>query len=148
MVLGASFDPVDDNRAFAEKFDYPFRLLSDLDEQVGVAYAVRDAGTDKINFAKRYAYLIGPDGVIVKSYDVGRGTAEFAANVLADLFRYFGGVAGEVKGTTLPAGSTQLQYTRQEPLGVVGGILPWNSPLMIAGFKVPAALAEIGRAHV
>ena len=65
MVLGASFDPVDDNRAFAEKFDYPFRLLSDLDEQVGVAYAVRDAGTDKINFAKRYAYLIGPDGVIV-----------------------------------------------------------------------------------
>ncbi|GAA1551669.1 aldehyde dehydrogenase family protein [Kribbella sancticallisti] len=61
--------------------------------------------------------------------------------VLVDLFRYFGGVAGEVKGFTLPAGSTQLQYTRQEPLGVVGAILPWNSPLMIAGFKVPAALA-------
>src|SRR5690606_22588478 len=63
------------------------------------------------------------------------------ASTLADLFRYFGGVAGEVKGTTLPAGSSQLQYTRQEPLGVVGAILPWNSPLLIAGFKVPAALA-------
>ncbi|MGW0039869.1 aldehyde dehydrogenase family protein [Gordonia sp. NPDC003376] len=60
---------------------------------------------------------------------------------LASLFRYFGGVAGEVKGITLPAGADQLQYTRQEPIGVVAGILPWNSPLMIAGFKVPAALA-------
>lgn len=60
---------------------------------------------------------------------------------LADLFRYFAGVAGEVKGVTLPAGEGQLQYSRREPLGVVGAILPWNSPLMIAGFKIPAALA-------
>ncbi|SEB62425.1 aldehyde dehydrogenase family protein [Rhodococcus koreensis] len=59
----------------------------------------------------------------------------------ASLFRYFAGVAGEVKGTVLPAGDDQLQYTRQEPLGVVACILPWNSPLMIAGFKFPAALA-------
>lgn len=60
---------------------------------------------------------------------------------LVSLFRYFAGVAGEVKGVTLPAGDSQLQYTRREPLGVVACILPWNSPLMIAGFKVPAALA-------
>ena len=60
---------------------------------------------------------------------------------LIALFRYFAGVAGEVKGVTLPAGDDQLQYTRREPLGVVAAILPWNSPLMIAGFKVPAALA-------
>ena len=61
---------------------------------------------------------------------------------LVALFRYFAGIAGEVKGTTLPAGDNQLQYTRLEPLGVVACILPWNSPLMIAGFKVPAALAS------
>ncbi|HEY4152653.1 MAG TPA: aldehyde dehydrogenase family protein [Pseudolysinimonas sp.] len=60
---------------------------------------------------------------------------------LVSLFRYFAGIAGEVKGTVLPAGDNQLQYTRLEPLGVVGCILPWNSPLMIAGFKIPAALA-------
>jgi aldehyde dehydrogenase (NAD+) len=60
---------------------------------------------------------------------------------LVALFRYFAGISGEVKGTTLPAGDNQLQYTRLEPLGVVACILPWNSPLMIAGFKVPAALA-------
>lgn len=63
-----------------------------------------------------------------------------AANLVA-CFRYFAGVASEVKGTVLPAGDGQLQYTRRQPLGVVAGILPWNSPLMIAGFKVPGALA-------
>lgn len=60
---------------------------------------------------------------------------------LVSLFRYFGGVAGEFKGTVLPAGDDQLQYTRLEPLGVVGAILPWNSPLLIAAMKLPAALA-------
>ena len=60
---------------------------------------------------------------------------------LVALFRYFGGVAGEFKGAVLPAGDDQFQYTRREPLGVVAGILPWNSPLMIAGMKTPAALA-------
>src|SRR5699024_11073138 len=57
-----------------------------------------------------------------------------------DLFRYLGEGAGEVKGNTLPAGDKQLQYTKREPLGVVAGILPWTSPLMIAAFKTPAAL--------
>ena len=63
------------------------------------------------------------------------------SQTLVNLFRYFGGVAGEFKGTVLPAGDDQLQYTRREPLGVVAGILPWNSPLMIAGMKTPASLA-------
>ena len=70
-----------------------------------------------------------------------RTQARPEAQTLVDLFRFMGGVAGEVKGTVLPAGDDQLQYTRREPLGVVAGILPWNSPLMIAGFKTPAALA-------
>ncbi|MGR6520290.1 aldehyde dehydrogenase family protein (plasmid) [Rhodococcus erythropolis] len=70
-----------------------------------------------------------------------RTQARPEAATLANLFRYFAGVAGETKGVVLPAGDDQLQYTKLEPLGVVGAILPWNSPLMIAGFKVPAALA-------
>lgn len=69
-----------------------------------------------------------------------RTQARPEVQTLANLFRYFAGVAGEIKGTVLPAGDDQLQYSRQEPLGVIGCILPWNSPLMIAGFKIPAAL--------
>jgi peroxiredoxin len=59
-------------------------LLSDVSEQVGVAYETRAPGTDKVNFAKRYSYLIGPDGVIVKSYEVGDVNAH-AEMVLTDL---------------------------------------------------------------
>lgn len=70
-----------------------------------------------------------------------RSQARPEATTMVSMFRYFAGVAGEVKGTTLPAGENQLQYTRLEPLGVVAAILPWNSPLMIAAFKIPAALA-------
>jgi len=51
---------------------------------VGVAYEVRDPGTDKVSFAKRYSYLVNPDGVIAKSYEVADVNAH-AAMVLADL---------------------------------------------------------------
>jgi thioredoxin-dependent peroxiredoxin len=83
-VLGASFDDTDANKAFREKYDFPFRLLSDWDEQVGVAYEVRDPGTEKVKFAKRIAYLVDPAGVIRKSYEVADVNA-FAGQVLADL---------------------------------------------------------------
>jgi peroxiredoxin len=59
-------------------------LLSDHDEQVGVAYETRDPGTEKVHFAKRLAYLIDPEGVIRKSYQVGDVNA-FAEVVLRDL---------------------------------------------------------------
>jgi aldehyde dehydrogenase (NAD+) len=70
-----------------------------------------------------------------------RPQARPEAQTLVSLFRYFAGAAAEVKGVVLPAGDDQLQYTRRQPVGVVGAILPWNSPLMIAGMKIPAALA-------
>src|SRR3954447_24091578 len=70
-----------------------------------------------------------------------RTQARPESQTLANLFRYFAGVATEVKGVVLPAGEGQLQYPIGEPVGVVGAILPWNSPLMIAGMKIPAALA-------
>ena len=84
MVLGASFDTAAENKAFREKFEFPFRLLCDVDEQVGVAYEVRDPGTEKVHYAKRLAYLIDPEGVIRKSYEV-KDVNAFAATVLADL---------------------------------------------------------------
>ena len=58
----------------------------------------------------------------------------------ADIFRYFGGVAGEQKGETLPLGEDLLSYTVREPLGVVAGIVPWNAPVMLAALKVAMAL--------
>jgi aldehyde dehydrogenase (NAD+) len=71
-----------------------------------------------------------------------RTQARPEAGLLVQSFRYFAGLAGEVKGLTLPTGDDALSYTRRLPLGVVAGILPWNSPLMIAAFKLPAALVS------
>jgi len=59
----------------------------------------------------------------------------------ADLFRYYGGVAGELKGETVPLGDGVLTYTRREPLGVVAGIVPWNGPMSGSAVKVASALA-------
>jgi peroxiredoxin Q/BCP len=84
VILGISFDTPEENKAFREKFDFPFRLLSDHEEQVGVAYEVRAPGTEKVHFAKRIAYLVDPEGVIRKSYEVGDVNA-FAAQTLGDL---------------------------------------------------------------
>lgn len=84
MILGISFDTPAENKAFKEKFDFPFRLLSDNDEQVGVKYETRDPGTEKVHFAKRIAYLIDPEGVIRKSYQVGDVNV-FAESTLGDL---------------------------------------------------------------
>ncbi len=59
----------------------------------------------------------------------------------ADLFRYFGGVASELKGETVPLGDGMLSYTTREPFGVVGAIIAWNAPVILATVKVAAALA-------
>ena len=65
-VLGISFDSVEDNRAFAEKFDFPFRLLCDVDRSVGMAYGAADS--PDAGYAKRISYVIGEDGRILHAY--------------------------------------------------------------------------------
>ncbi len=63
-----------------------------------------------------------------------------------DLFRYMAGWATKIEGNTIPisAGggkSSFLAYTRREPVGVVGQIIPWNFPLLMAAWKLGPALA-------
>ena len=61
-------------------------------------------------------------------------------SLVVDIFRYFGGLASELKGETIPLGEHVLSYTRREPLGVVGAIIPWNAPVMLAACKIAPAL--------
>lgn len=65
-----------------------------------------------------------------------RGETRF----VVDCFRYFAGLAGEAKGETIPLGGHVLDYTRLEPFGVVGAIVPWNAPLMLSALKIAPAL--------
>jgi len=60
--------------------------------------------------------------------------------LVVDLFRYFGGIASELKGETVPLGEQVLSYSRREPIGVVGGIIPWNSPILLGALKITMAI--------
>ncbi len=59
----------------------------------------------------------------------------------ADTFFYFSGWATKIHGETIPVRGPYLNYTLREPLGVVGAILPWNFPLLLAARKIAPALA-------
>jgi phenylacetaldehyde dehydrogenase len=64
-----------------------------------------------------------------------------------DLFRYMAGWATKIEGNTIPIsvpyapGAKFLAYTTREPIGVVGQIIPWNFPLLMAAWKLGPALA-------
>ena len=61
-----------------------------------------------------------------------------------DLLRYMAGWATKIEGSTIPIsfpGANYLAYTRREPVGVVGQIIPWNFPLLMAVWKLAPALA-------
>lgn len=60
--------------------------------------------------------------------------------VAAEIFRYFGGLASELKGETLPLSYDVLSYTQREPLGVVAAVIPWNAPFILAAVKIAPAL--------
>jgi aldehyde dehydrogenase (NAD+) len=74
----------------------------------------------------------------------GKLLAEMRASAAAacDWLYYFGGLADKVEGRTIPVGRTSvLNYTLREPLGVVGVIVPWNSPTLLAVMSMAPALA-------
>jgi phenylacetaldehyde dehydrogenase len=60
-----------------------------------------------------------------------------------DMFRYMAGWATKITGTTQPLSlpGEYLSYTLREPVGVVGQIIPWNFPLLMAAWKLAPALA-------
>src|ERR1041385_7698515 len=86
----------------------------------------------------------------IESLDNGKplGVAKAADVPLAvDLLRYMAGWATKIEGNTIPLsvpytpGARYLAYTLREPVGVVGQIIPWNFPLLMAAWKLGPALA-------
>lgn len=67
--------------------------------------------------------------------------AKYDVTAAVDHLRYYAGWTTKITGSTIPVGTDKLVYTKKEPLGVVGLIVPWNFPLMIALWKLAPALA-------
>jgi len=123
-------------RAFAD--GSPWRKLtpSERGKLIWKIADLIDAHTEE------FAYL--------ESLDNGKPlTIARAADVplAADLFRYMAGWATKIEGNTIPIsvpytpGAKYLGYTLREPVGVVGQIIPWNFPLLMAAWKLGPALA-------
>ena len=81
-ILGVSFDTVEENRAFAEKFHFPFRLLCDTERKIGLAYGACD--TPEAGHARRITYVIDQDGKIAQAIGEVKA-AEHPETLLATL---------------------------------------------------------------
>lgn len=69
------------------------------------------------------------------------GGARWEANHVADTLRYYAGAADKFFGETIAVKNPGLDITIRDPLGVVGLIVPWNFPMVIATWKLAPALA-------
>jgi aldehyde dehydrogenase (NAD+) len=80
----------------------------------------------------------------IECRDNGKPIAEARAGDLpsvSEMMNYWAGAADKIHGETIEVSKTSFNFTLHEPLGVVGLIVPWNSPLAILAAKVGAALA-------
>ncbi|WP_460136856.1 aldehyde dehydrogenase family protein [Pseudomonas sp. S1_E04] len=131
---------------------------ADVDRAVSAAYAQLEhgdwsqlSGAQRARLLLKLADLVERDSELLADMDadaIGRSPIEprrmDLPNVLANL-RAAGGWANQLEGRTIPSGgyfgTKTLSYTVREPVGVVGAIVPWNSPLMITVWKLAALLA-------
>jgi acyl-CoA reductase-like NAD-dependent aldehyde dehydrogenase len=94
----------------------------------------------------RLAELVRQDAeklAVLESRDNGKPLRDTKGEVLraADWLTFFAGAADKINGEQIPFRPDALAYTRLEPVGVVGAILPWNSPILLAVWKLGPALA-------
>ena len=127
---------------------------ADADAAVRAAHAAFTSGpwaemtaTQRGALMRKLADLIARDAARLAATEVrdnGKLIAEMGAqlNYVPQWYYYYAGLADKVEGATLPLDKKgYFAYTRREPLGVVAALTPWNSPLMLAGWKIAPALA-------
>src|SRR5262245_12401344 len=96
---------------------------------------------------RRFADLVASETerlAEIETTDNGKLLAEMRTqlNYLPQWFHYFGGLADKIEGRVIPIDKPGVfNFTREEPLGVIVAITPWNSPLLLAGWKLAPALA-------
>jgi aldehyde dehydrogenase (NAD+) len=80
---------------------------------------------------------------LIETRDNGKPLAQSLIDIeiSARYFEFYGELADKLGGTTIPLGEEYLSYTRREPHGVVGVIVPWNAPIQQAARSIAPALA-------
>jgi aldehyde dehydrogenase (NAD+) len=127
---------------------------ADVDLAVDAARAAFDgswgamSGFDRAAIMRKIATAITDNAerlALLEVRDSGKLMREMLGqlNVLGGWYAYFSGLADKLEGRTVPAVAprTYFGYTTREPVGVVGAITPWNSPLLLLTMKLAPLLA-------
>ncbi|WP_299178904.1 aldehyde dehydrogenase family protein [uncultured Neptuniibacter sp.] len=132
--------------------EIPRSSAEDIEAALDAAHAAQEAW-GKTSVAERSNLLLKvADRIeenlerlaVAETWDNGKAVREtLAADVplMADHFRYFAGCIRAQEGTIGEIDETTVAYHFHEPLGVVGQIIPWNFPLLMAAWKIAPALA-------
>jgi aldehyde dehydrogenase (NAD+) len=131
----------------------PDGRAADVDRAVQAARrAFRDgpwrslAAAERARLLRRVADLVtsrAAELARLESRDNGKAVRETGPEIgaVAEMYHYWAGAADKVSGETIRVGPASFNFTIAEPIGVVGAILPWNSPLSLFAAKVGAILA-------
>jgi aldehyde dehydrogenase (NAD+) len=161
MYVGGAWTPAASGALFDCVNPYSSRVWAKVPaaDEVDVARAVEAAraamdgpwgamtGFDRARLMRRLAAIVERDAAelaVIESTDNGKLLRESSAQMtsLVAWLYYFAGLADKLQGETIPADKANFFiYTRREPIGVVGAIVPWNSPLVLAMWKLAPALA-------
>jgi acyl-CoA reductase-like NAD-dependent aldehyde dehydrogenase len=127
---------------------------ADIDAAVAAAKKAFDLNSEwrHIDASARGAYLNKLGDLILRDIqtlatleclDVGKPFTAALGDIQgsAKIMKYFSGVADKICGRTIPVDGDYFTYTKMEPIGVVGAILPWNFPLFLTCAKIGPALA-------
>jgi (Z)-2-((N-methylformamido)methylene)-5-hydroxybutyrolactone dehydrogenase len=126
---------------------------ADIERAVAAARSAYYGDWRKLNatargaLLRRLADLIAADAerlAEIETTDNGKLLAEMRTQLkyIPQWFHYFGGLADKIEGRVIPIDKPGVfNFTREEPLGVIAAITPWNSPLMLAAWKLAPALA-------
>ena len=125
---------------------------ADVDRAIAAARAALEGAWSKTPPNERSRLLHALADAIVanrkeltelETRNVGKAVSSTKPEVIvaAESFRYMASAIGSIEGGTRPIGGSMLSYTLKEPVGVAAQIVPWNYPIMLAGWKLAPALA-------
>jgi aldehyde dehydrogenase (NAD+) len=160
--IGGRFRPASDGQTFSTidpateevLAEVAFGTEADVDAAVRAARKAFDEGPwsrmdarDRGKLMYRLCDLMERDAeelALLETLDNGKPirdsrTVDLPATI--ETLRYYAGYADKIHGQTIPVRGNRLCYTRREPVGVAGQIIPWNFPLLMLAWKWGPALA-------
>lgn len=133
--------------------EFPSAAKEDLQDAISAARTAFDKGDwSKISLVERAAYLTKIASLIreeafnlskIETQDTGKTnkqTTFIDIPVAADVYDHFATATKEVKGETLTIPAPAFSYTVKEPVGVIGAIIPWNYPFLMAAWKIAPSI--------